>query len=99
MDLNNIETDSDESLSEDSLEVSDHVSSLARPEPGPTLSSPEKISCALCVSRNKGNSMETVRSFAIEIARKIFKFIKFMSVCFMSRRPCDMIIASFFNVH
>ena len=57
MDLDKTETDSDGSLSEDSLEVSDHVSSLVR-------SPRDKISCALCVSRNKGNSMETVRSFA-----------------------------------
>ena len=69
MDLNKPETDSDESLSEDSLEVSDHVSSLARPELGPNPSSPERISCALCVSRNKGNSMETVRSFARELGK------------------------------
>ena len=55
MDLNKIETDSEESLSEDSLEVSDPVSSLVRPET-------ETISCALCCKRNKGNSMETVRS-------------------------------------
>ena len=66
MDLDKTETDSDGSLSEDSLEVSDHVSSLLRSKtgPGPPSPPPDKISCALCVSRNKGNSMETVGSFA-----------------------------------
>ena len=47
MDVTNIETnESDDCLSEDSLEVSDNVV--------PFTEKSEKISCALCVNRNKG---------------------------------------------
>ena len=71
MDLKNNQSDSDESLSEDSLEVSDIGSTRVRSETSPNIKSPDKISCALCVSRNRGNSMETVRSFAKDSQGKI----------------------------
>ena len=51
-DSKNIDSSSDESLSEDSLEILDTVSSKVEET---ILESPDKISCALCVTRTKGN--------------------------------------------
>ena len=50
-DSKNIDS-SDESLSEDSLEISES-SKVATEDT--ILESPDKISCALCVTRTKGN--------------------------------------------
>ena len=50
------EYDSDDSLSEDSLEVSENVTNVTNVTSDTALDSPEpKISCALCVTRSKGN--------------------------------------------
>ena len=49
----NIEIDIDFSLSEDSLETSETDNNL----PEDPIESPEKISCALCVTRKQGKSM------------------------------------------
>ena len=45
----------DDSLSDDSLEVSDTVTGVTNLTSDTILDSPDKISCALCVTRTKGN--------------------------------------------
>ena len=49
-----IELESDDSLSDDSLEVS-AATNVTNVASDTILDSPEKISCALCVTRTKGN--------------------------------------------
>ena len=67
--------ESDESLSEDSLEVCESGDPVSKTR------SSDKISCALCVNRNKGNSAHGASQPSAEqkIVRINFKFIKFMT--------------------
>ena len=65
----------DDSLSDDSLEVSDTVTGVTNLTSDTILDSPDKISCALCVTRTKGNKhhkegREVVNS--IRYLRKLF---------------------------
>ena len=48
----------DDSLSDDSLEVSDTVTGVTNLTSDTILDSPDKISCALCVTRTKGNKQQ-----------------------------------------
>ena len=59
---NNIKIESDDdSLSDDSLEVSDTVTGVTNLTSDTILDSPDKISCALCVTRTKGNKHQPAR--------------------------------------
>ena len=57
---NTNEVSDDESISDDSLEVSETVTNMTNVTSDTILDSPEKepISCALCVTRTKGNCMD-----------------------------------------
>ena len=57
---NSNEVSDDESISDDSLEVSETVTNMTNVTSDTILDSPEKepISCALCVTRTKGKSMD-----------------------------------------
>ena len=58
----NVKIESDEdSLSDDSLEVSDTVTRVTNLASDTILDSPDKISCALCVTRTKGNNHQPGR--------------------------------------
>lgn len=63
------EYDSDDSLSEDSLEVSENVTNVTNVTSDTALDSPEpKISCALCVTRSKGNKAAWIATFPPVVA-------------------------------
>ena len=71
-----IESD-DDSLSDDSLEVSDTVTGVTNLTSDTILDSPDKISCALCVTRTKGNKhqpagQESGQQYPLLVQSKMF---------------------------
>lgn len=67
----------DDSLSDDSLEVSDTVTGVTNITSDTILDSPDKISCALCVTRTKGNKHQQGRQgsgqqYPLLVLRKLF---------------------------
>ena len=67
----------DDSLSDDSLEVSDTVTGVTNLTSDTILDSPDKISCALCVTRTKGNKQRQGRQgsgqqYPLLALRKLF---------------------------
>ena len=73
---NNVKIESDDdSLSDDSLEVSDTVTGVTNLTSDTILDSPDKISCALCVTRTKGNKHQQGRQESGQqypLLRKLF---------------------------
>ena len=75
---NNVKIESDDdSLSDDSLEVSDTVTGVTNLTSDTILDSPDKISCALCVTRTKGNKhqqgrQESGQQYPLLVLRKLF---------------------------
>ena len=81
-----IESD-DDSLSDDSLEVSDTVTGVTNLTSDTILDSPDKISCALCVTRTKGNKHQQGKQESGQqcpLLRKLFDNSKYFS--------CDSIL-------
>ena len=68
----------DDSLSDDSLEVSDTVTGVTNLTSDTILDSPDKISCALCVTRTKGNKHQLLgrqgsgQQYPLLALRKLF---------------------------